>query len=152
MHGTMSLKFFKVLYMFQTAFPSIIRSPKLHIQRHVFVRLLLLPDWRQVAVTVWQIRDAVCAVQFWAPDDGRKTRLKHVECLTEINKLWNVASCWLYSANILAMHGSMNFNFVFPCIIEKVKWNTNLMKNCAGFISAESLYMFRAQAPIIMSI
>ena len=38
-------------------------------------------------------------VQFWAPDDGRKNRLKHVQRLTEINKLWNVASCWLYSEN-----------------------------------------------------
>ena len=38
--------------------------------------------------------------QFWAPDDGRKNRLKHVEHLTEINKLWNVASCWLYSVNV----------------------------------------------------
>ena len=26
-------------------------------------------------------------VQFCAPDDGRKNRLKHVERLTEINKL-----------------------------------------------------------------
>jgi len=43
-------------------------------------------------------------VQFWAPDDGRKTRLKHVERLTEINKLWNVASCWLYSAKKLDVH------------------------------------------------
>jgi len=33
-------------------------------------------------------------VQFWAPDDGRKNRLKHAERLTEINKLRNVASCW----------------------------------------------------------
>ena len=33
-----------------------------------------------------------------------------------------------------------------------VKWNTSLMQHCAGFISAESLYMFRAQAPIIRSI
>jgi hypothetical protein len=33
-----------------------------------------------------------------------------------------------------------------------VKWNTNLMQHCAGFISARSLYMFRAQAPIIRSI
>ena len=49
-------------------------------------------------------------MQFWAPDDGRKTRLKHLQRLTEINKLWNVASCWSYSANIqvLAMHGPMN--------------------------------------------
>jgi len=48
-------------------------------------------------------------VQFWAPDDGRKNRLKYVEGLTEINKLWHVAS-WLYCANILAMHGTMNVN------------------------------------------
>ena len=47
-------------------------------------------------------------MQFFAPDDGRKNRLKHVVRLTEINKLWNAAYCWLYSANILAMHGHMN--------------------------------------------
>jgi len=39
--------------------------------------------------------------QFWAPVDGRKNGLKHVEHLTEINKLWNVASCWLNSADII---------------------------------------------------
>ena len=32
------------------------------------------------------------------------------------------------------------------------QWNTSSMQHCAGFISAESLYMFRAQAPIIRSI
>ena len=31
-----------------------------------------------------------------APDDGRRNRLIHVEHFTEINKLCNVASCWLY--------------------------------------------------------
>ena len=31
-----------------------------------------------------------------------------VQRLTEINKLWNVASCWLYSVNIFAIHGHMN--------------------------------------------
>ena len=35
--------FCKTLYMFQTVFPSIIRSTKLHIQRQEFVRPLLLP-------------------------------------------------------------------------------------------------------------
>ena len=35
-------------------------------------------------------------IQFWAPADGRRNRLKHVEHFTEINKLCNVASCWLY--------------------------------------------------------
>ena len=41
------LYFCKTLYMFQTVFPSIIRSSKLHIQRQIFVR---------------PIPDAVCAV------------------------------------------------------------------------------------------
>jgi len=35
-------------------------------------------------------------------------RLKPVERLTKINKLRNVAACWLHSENILAMHGPMN--------------------------------------------
>ena len=33
-----------------------------------------------------------------------------------------------------------------------IKRNTNMMQHCAGFTSAESLYMFRVQAPIIRSI
>ena len=37
-------------------------------------------------------------------------------------------------------------------ILWKTNENTNLMQHCAGFISAESLYIFRAQAPIIRSI
>jgi len=69
----------KMLYVFQTVFLSIIRSSKLHIQHQVLVRPLY--------------------EQFWAPDDGRKNRLKHAEH-PEINKLWNITTCWLYSANI----------------------------------------------------
>ena len=38
---------------------------------------------------------------------------------------------------------------IFPL---QVKWNINFMQHCSGFISAASLYMFRAQAPIIRSI
>ena len=34
--------------------------------------------------------------QFWGPDDGRRNPLKHVGHFTEINKLCNVASFWLY--------------------------------------------------------
>ena len=60
--------------MFQTVFPSIIRSSKLHIQRQVFVRPKLLPA-------------------------AGLAGMEHVERLTEINKLRNVASCWFYSAN-----------------------------------------------------
>jgi len=61
-------------------------------------------------------------VQFSAPDDGQKNRLKHVERLTEIIKLRNFAACWLYSANILAMQGTVNVSFgsshLFLCITE----------------------------------
>ena len=64
--------FCKTLYMFQTGFSPIIRSSKLNIQRQVFVRPILLP----ASLTLY--------VQFWAPDDGRETRLKHVVCVTEI--------------------------------------------------------------------
>jgi hypothetical protein len=53
-------------------------------------------------------------VQFWAPDYGRKNRLKRVERLTEINKLWNVASCWLYSAETYFIGVNLLFYFVVP--------------------------------------
>ena len=41
--------FCKTLYMFQTDFPSIICSTKLHIQRQVFVRPILLTDASQTS-------------------------------------------------------------------------------------------------------
>jgi len=59
------------------------------------------------SVRYWSDKYLRLYAQFSAPGDGRKTRLRHVERLTEINKLWNVASCWLYSENKLAMHGPM---------------------------------------------
>jgi len=39
--------------MFQTVFPSIIRSSKLHIQRQVFVRPLLLPADNLTRLTLY---------------------------------------------------------------------------------------------------
>ena len=63
------------------------------------------------SASYWSDKYLMLYVRFWAPDDGRKNHLKHVEHLTEINKLRNVASCWLYTANILAMHGPMNVKF-----------------------------------------
>jgi len=41
--------------------------------------------------------------------------VKHVERLTEINRLRNGAYCWLYCAYILAMHGPMNVKF-YKCV------------------------------------
>ena len=51
------------------------------------------------SVRYWSDKYLTLYVQFWAPDDGRKTHLKHVGRLTEIKKLWNFALCWLNSAN-----------------------------------------------------
>jgi hypothetical protein len=44
---------------------------------------------------VWQIPDAVDKV-VCAPDDGWKYHPKHVEQFLDINKLCDVASCWIY--------------------------------------------------------
>ena len=44
---------------------------------------------------LWQ-SSRCCIYSFWAPDDGRRNRLKPAEHFTEINKLCNVASCWLH--------------------------------------------------------
>jgi hypothetical protein len=46
-------------------------------------------------VTVWQIPDAVDTV-VCAPDDGWKYHPKHIEQFPDIDKLCNVASCWIY--------------------------------------------------------
>ena len=117
--------------MFQTVFPSIIRSSKLHIQRQAFVRPILLCRW--------QYRSDKCltlCVQFWAPDDGRKNRLKHVKRCTEINRLWNVASCWLHSANILATHGPVNVLIRFE---NKRTWNISSVNIFSDRISSLTL-------------
>ena len=53
-----------------------------------------LPRQRQVAVTVWQVPDAVYTV-VCVPDDGWRYRPKHVEQLPEINIRCNVVSCWI---------------------------------------------------------
>ena len=73
-------------------------------------------------------------VQFWAPDDGRKNWLKRVQHLTEINKLRNIASCWLYSANISAMHGPMKVKqHGLACFIRYIQWNSSKMTSLRCF-------------------
>jgi hypothetical protein len=62
-----------------------------------------LPRERQIALTVWQIPDAADTV-VCAPDDGRKYHPKHVDQFPDINKLCNVASCWIYIGILLGAH------------------------------------------------
>jgi len=55
------------------------------------MRPLLL---QQVAITVSSMPDTVDTV-IWAPDDGWRYHPKHEEQITDINKLYIVASCWI---------------------------------------------------------
>jgi hypothetical protein len=55
-----------------------------------------LPRLRQIAVTVWQIPDAIDTV-VCPPNDGWKYHPKHVEQFPDITKICNVASCWIYT-------------------------------------------------------
>ena len=72
--------------------------------RYCHLPLACLPAGSSIGLTnTW---NCMCNFEFLMMDG--KTRLKHVERLTEINKLWTVASCWLYSVNILTMHGPVN--------------------------------------------
>jgi hypothetical protein len=84
---------------------------QLYLQRLVFVTPLLLSaaiveELEQVWVCCgWrtQIPDAVDTV-VCARDDGWKYHPKHVEQFPDINKLCNVASCWIYIRILLGAH------------------------------------------------
>ena len=86
----------------------------------VFVRPLLLPAANLARLAAGSSNGLTntwrCMCSFELLMIDGKIRLKHVERLTEINKLWNVASCWLYFANILAMRGPMNVKFTDSCL------------------------------------
>jgi hypothetical protein len=85
----LSVYFNKTLYMFQAVPPPIIRSSNCTYGFWYLSNLAATcccHGWDGTAVT-----EAVCTV--WAPDDGRRNRLKHVEHFIEINKLRSIASC-----------------------------------------------------------
>jgi hypothetical protein len=54
-----------------------------------------LPRERQIAVTLRKIPDAVDTV-VCVPDDGWKYNPKHVKQFPDVNKLCDVATCWIY--------------------------------------------------------
>jgi len=63
---------------------------------------------RNCTYSVRHWSDAVCAVLsswWWTEKPSETCRASYR------NKLWNVASCWLYSENVLAMHGLANATF-----------------------------------------
>ena len=64
--------FLQILYMFQAVPPPIIRSTQLYIQLQV-----LSTNNAASSSIGWQYLKLY--VQLYAPDDGRRNRLKHVE-------------------------------------------------------------------------
>ena len=65
---------------------------QLYLQHLVLVKPLLLP-----AGTVEELeRSSNSSTLVCAPDDGWTYHPKHVEQFPDINKLCNVASCWIY--------------------------------------------------------
>jgi hypothetical protein len=71
-----------------------------HQEHRVFSKLILLPATTSsskivAGSSISLEKNPMLYVQFSAPDDGRRIRLKHVEHFAEVSKLCNVASCWL---------------------------------------------------------
>jgi hypothetical protein len=99
---TQFIYIWKLLYIFRVVLAPIIRSAY------------------NCIYSIWylsQIPDAVDTV-VCAPDDGCKYHPKHVEQFPDINKVCNVASCWIYIGIRLAhpvLHISrIRVNIVFP--------------------------------------
>jgi hypothetical protein len=78
--------------------------------------------------------------QFWAIDDERKSRLKHVERLTEINKPWNVAGCWLNCMNMLQqyIHIHLIVSTVI-CVIIRIRMFITLLTTACHWVPVMSL-------------
>jgi hypothetical protein len=74
---------------------------------------------------VWQIPDAVYTV-VCAPDDGWKYHPKHVEQFLDINKLCNVASCWIYIGILLGAHPILHISRI------KINYKTVLPEELTG--------------------
>ena len=87
------------------------------------------PQERQVAVTVWQVPDSINTV-VCAPDDGWWYHPKHVERISEINKLCKVTSFWKYVKNN------------FEDIIIKLKFNVKSLHFVCSY------YIIISQCPI----
>ena len=77
-----------MLYMFQAVPPLIIRISKLYTQHRVFVQLFLLLTATVSGLELTHdsgknqkklFKYTMPRIQFSAPDDGRRNRLKHVE-------------------------------------------------------------------------
>ena len=88
--------------MFRVVLPPVIRSAYNCIYSIWYLshRYCYLPlSWKS-----WNWFECAVDAVVCAPDDGWKYHPKHVEQFTDINKLCNVASCWIYIGILLGAH------------------------------------------------
>ena len=93
---TQFIYIWKLLYMFRVVPPPIIRSAynciySIWYLSHRYCYLLLIAAGRSSGVT----NSRCCRYSCMTPDDGLWYHPKHVEQFLDINKLCNVASCWI---------------------------------------------------------
>jgi len=132
----------KLLYMFRVVPPPIIRSANNCIYSICYLshRYCYLPLWRQVALTMWQIPDAVDTV-ICAPDVGWWYYPKHVEqfpykinCVTLqlvgyagwsqkhflISSSYKIKTYWNTAFHCLLAVGEKIKNFLSECICSPI--------------------------------
>jgi hypothetical protein len=84
------------LCIFQTVFPSIIRSWRLHTATGICqtgTAVCLLASRLHYLFDIYLL----LYVQSWTPDDGWKDHLKHVECYSKIKYIWEIVTpSWIY--------------------------------------------------------
>jgi len=68
----------------------------MYLQHLVFVTPSLLPAPTAAGSSNGVTNNRCCRYSLCAPDDGWRYHPKHVEQFPDINKLCNVASCWIY--------------------------------------------------------
>jgi hypothetical protein len=92
----------KLLYMFRVVLPLIIRSAYNCIYSILYLshRYCYLPlswkSWNRFECAVGGVRQDAVDTVVCAPDNEWKYHPKHVEQFPDINKLCDVASCWIY--------------------------------------------------------
>ena len=133
---TQFIYIWKMLYMFRVVPPPDIRSAYNCIYSIWYLshRYCYLPLQRQVAVSVWQIPDAV-DTDVCAPDVGWRYHPKHVEQFPDINKPCKVGILLDIYWNICTMHGPIN--------VKRDK-NINPLKTESNFLSCCSPIYTRA--------
>jgi hypothetical protein len=107
------------------------------INHTTFLRLLIhFISNLTLSITVWQIPDAVNTV-VCAPDDGWRYHPKHVEQIPDINKLCNVASCWIYIGIRDKQLMPTSFGYLYVKYTPVLKFQ--FIKKCFSMLNVDQL-------------